>query len=202
MSPVARQKPQWRLRREGHSGSDALKAWSWFNRARWYLPRLAAEDSKSVGLTDWQCHILTPGGRKWAWWGICTYSGGKELIKVVLFNPAFPYALLQTVFLAQSTTGKDLSFSATCLSLCHTPISFTPSSRPLAISPQTCAALCLQAWGFRIPARWSACFQYELLSGEGNNAHGFAEQEHIRSLQACSYVLWTTSFTNQKMTKP
>lgn len=77
-----------------------------------------------MGLTDWQCHILTPGGRERAWGGICTYSGGKELIKVVLFNPAFSYALLQTVFLAQPTTGKDLSFSATCLSLCHTPVSF------------------------------------------------------------------------------
>lgn len=68
---------------------------------------------------------LPPGGREWAWGGICTYSGGKELIKVALFNPDFFLrSLLQTGFRAGPTTEKDLSFSATCLSLYHTPTSF------------------------------------------------------------------------------
>lgn len=30
-SPAAVPRPQWRLRREGHSGSGALKTWSWHN---------------------------------------------------------------------------------------------------------------------------------------------------------------------------
>lgn len=99
-------------------------------------------------------------------------------MKVALFNHGFPEACFKQVTTGP-TTGNDLSFSATCLSLYHTPTSL--KTLVLTACHFSTTMRCTWPLGLRFFSLQTggqhASSTISWADNEIINAHGFEEQE-------------------------